>query len=408
MRAKLRQAGVNLALLFASLFVCFLVLEFFVFGVLLKPDDLLPNVTINGVVRYLPNSRAVFRHPDQSETLVTVNAQGWNSTRRSYAPTKPAGTLRVAVIGDSYVHGSFVNVGEGFAEIIERRLNTAGVKAEVLRFGMDGAPLSQYLHMLRHEVRGYRPDVVIVQLIHNDFDESYRFLKTRYASSFLKIEVSEDGAFREIEPADFTPGAADLIREFNTFRYLYYKTDAYLALKGLVSRLWWGGDEEFAPQFIQSGVDIRKIADQGRNRVVARYILEQMQALAREDGFKLAFAMDGVREAIYAGKPPESYAVHALNVIAQDLTRGLNLPFLDLQETFRQSYARDGHRFEFAYDWHWNALANRVAGEAITRLLLSDPRLLGGTPRKSANAEPASPAHGSPASPALPAGTNLR
>ena len=67
--------------------------------------------------------------------------------------TKTPGVLRVAVIGDSYVHGSFVNPDQGFPEVIERELNAAGVRAEVLRFGMDGAPLSQYLHMLRREVR---------------------------------------------------------------------------------------------------------------------------------------------------------------------------------------------------------------------------------------------------------------
>jgi hypothetical protein len=61
---------------------------------------------------------------------------------------------------------------EGFPEVIERELTRAGVAAEVLRFGMDGAPLSQYLHVLRHEVRAFKPDVVLVQLIHNDFDES--------------------------------------------------------------------------------------------------------------------------------------------------------------------------------------------------------------------------------------------
>jgi hypothetical protein len=115
--------------------------------------------------------------------------------------------------------------------VIERQLRQAGVEAEVLRFGMDGAPLSQYLNVLRREVRAFKPDVVLVQLIHNDFDESYRFLKTRYASSFLKIGLDQDGQPVEIEPADFKPGMADRLRAFNTFRYLYYKTNAYLRLR---------------------------------------------------------------------------------------------------------------------------------------------------------------------------------
>lgn len=159
-------------LLVGSLLACLLILEFVVFGLFLKPDDVLANVSRNGVVRYEPNTRPIFRHPDGRQTLVSTNAEGWNSTEPHYALARRAGGLRVAVIGDSYVHGSFVNVEEGFPEVIERELTRAGVAAEVLRFGMDGAPLSQYLHVLRREVRAFGPDVVLVQLIHNDFDES--------------------------------------------------------------------------------------------------------------------------------------------------------------------------------------------------------------------------------------------
>lgn len=390
MRVKLRHIALNLALAAGSVLATLAFLELVVFGVILKPDDVLPNVSIDNVVRYKPGTHAVFRHPDGSETLATINAQGWNSTKPDYPRARTPGVLRVAVIGDSYVHGSFVNVGEGFPEVIERQLNSAGVRAEVLRFGMDGAPMSQYLHMLRREVRAFEPDIVVVMLIHNDFDESYRFLKTRYTSSFLKLAIDESGAVTELPPADFTPGSADLLREFATFRYLYYKTNAYLQLKWMVSRLWWGGSEEYAPEFISSAVDIRNLADARRNRLAARYVLAQMQALADSDGFKLAVAMDGVREAVYAGKGPHAYEVGKLNIIARDVTAELGLPFLDLQDTFAADYARTRERFEFSYDWHWNVRANRLAGKAIARMLLTDPHLAV-EPLKRNAAQPAAP-----------------
>jgi hypothetical protein len=383
MRAKLRQLALNLAVLSVSVLATFAFFELVVFGMILRPDDVLPNISMNGVVRYQPNTGATFRHPDGTQSLVTTNAQGWNSTKPSYVRERTPGVLRVAVVGDSYVHGGFVNPDQGFPEVIERELNGAGVRAEVLRFGMDGAPLSQYLQMMRHEVRQYQPDIVVVLLIHNDFDETYRFLKTRYASSFLKIGTSDAGRPMEIAPADFRGGGSDVLRNLNTFRYLYYKTGAYLKLKSLVSRLWWGGDEEFKPEFVSSAVDIRRIADHGKNRFFARYVLSEMKALAREEGFKLAFAMDGVREAVYSGKPLESYEVHKLNLIARDLTSELDLPFLDLQATFADDYRREGRRFEFPFDWHWNALGNELAGKAIARELLGDRRLLDPRPAAS-------------------------
>jgi len=391
MRARLAHIATNLALVAGSVLVCLLFLELVVFGQILKPDDLLPNVSIDGVVRYMPNTHAVFRHRDGSQSLVTINEQGWNSTKPTYRHAKTPGMLRIAVIGDSYVHGSFVDVAQGFPEVIERQLNAAGVRAEVLRFGMDGAPMSQYLHMLRREVRAYKPDLVVVLLIHNDFDESYRFLKTRYASTFLKIGLDGNGRPMEIAPVDFAPGPADLLRESSTFRYLYYETGAYLQLKKLVSRLWWGGDEDYAPEFVSSGVDVRKIADHTKNRFIASYVLSEMQALSREDGFKLAFAMDGVREAIYSARALGTYEVHKLNVIARELTTELSLPFLDLQRTFAAHYAQAGRRFEFPFDWHWNALGNQLAGEAIARFLLVDQRLLGGRPAENSAVPTAQP-----------------
>jgi len=370
------QLGQNIAVSLVSLALCFAVLELVIFRFVLVPDDLLANVSINGVVRYQPGSKTTFRHPDGSRSQVTINADGWNSTKPSYPVARTPGKLRIAVIGDSYVHGAFVDTADGFPEVVEAELGRSGIGVEVFRFGMDGAPLSQYLHVLRREVRQFKPDIVVVPLVHNDFDESWRFLKTRYASSFLKIGRSESGRPLEIPPADFEVGSADVLRRFATFRYLYYETNAYLRLKGLVSRHFWGGTEEWQEEFISSAVDIRKIADHEQNRFAARYVLAEMKRIAAEDGFQLMFVMDGVREAIYAGRPRTEWAVSKLNDLAAELTAELSLPFLDLQDTFAADYAAHGIRFEYPFDWHWNRHANHLVGATIARRLAADPRLL--------------------------------
>lgn len=385
MRAKLGQLARNLFLSLVSFALCLAVLELVVFRFILLPDDLLPNVSINGVVRYAPDTNATFRHPDGSESRVTINADGWNTTKPAYAVARTPGVRRVAVIGDSYVHGAFIDPDKSFAEIMERELSAQGPKSEVYRFGMDGAPLSQYLHVLRREVLKFKPDLVVVPLIHNDFDESWRFLKTRYASSFLKIGHTADGRPLEIEPADFHPGAADVLRRSATFRYLYYKTNAYLHFKKLVSRYFWGGDEDWNEAYIQSAVDIRKIADDAENRFAARYVFSEMNRLAAEQGFQLLFVMDGVREAVYSGKPRDTYAVARLNDLAAELTAELGLPFLDLQDTFAEDYRVHHKRFEFAFDWHWNKEANALVASAIAKRILADPALLSNRPMRSAS-----------------------
>ncbi|MDX2289930.1 MAG: SGNH/GDSL hydrolase family protein [Hyphomicrobiaceae bacterium] len=372
MPTSFKELLANLALAVGAAVFTLAVIETIVFGLVLKPDDVLENVTLNGVVRYQPGQQAIFRHPDGRATLVSINADGWNSTKPAYVEARQPGVQRIAVVGDSYVHGAFVDLADSFPEIIERQLNAAGQPTEVYRFGMDGAPLSQYLHMLRREVVRFRPDVVVVPLIHNDFDESYRLLKTRYASSFLKLETSTDGGVREVAPAPFSPSLADRLRAFATFRYVYYETGLYLNAKDIVSRVFWGGQEEWDARFIQSAVDIRKIADHDANRVFARHVLAEMKALADTHGFKLLFVMDGVREAVYADKPQSAFEVGRLNALAAELTSELGLEFLDLYEAFKADWLVHGRRFEFAYDWHWNRRGNLIIASVISEKLLAD------------------------------------
>ncbi len=61
-------------------------------------------------------------------------------------------------------------------------------------------------------------------------------------------------------------------------------------------------------------------------------------------------------------------------------------PLLDLHATFADHDARNQQRFEFAYGWHWNVLANRLVGEAIPRVLLRDPGLGAGSVQRGADA----------------------
>jgi hypothetical protein len=362
--------------LLITLFAVFMFCEHVVFRFVLVPDDVLHNVSVNDVIRYVPKSRAIMRHPDRSRSLVTINEDGWNSTKPAYVFARRPGVVRIAVVGDSYVHGAFVDVDKAFPEIIERELNQRGIRAEVYRFGIDGAPMSQYLHMLRQEVVQFRPDIVVVQAIHNDFDESYRFLHTRVGSSFMKLGTDRYGRVSEIAPRSFKRGFADVMRNLRTFRYLYYETNAYLKLKWLISKVYWGGQAEWNEEFISSAVDIRNLKGEDKAiRFYTRHMLGEMKRIARENGFAIAFAMDGVREAVYTGRDPKTYEVGKLNAVMAELTRELDLPYLDLQSAMADAFNRTGKRLEFSFDWHWNELGNEVVGKAISEFLLREPSL---------------------------------
>ena len=390
---QLRAILGNIALLGASLLALFLLFELIIFRYILPTSDVLPNVSINNVVRYLPGTRATFYAPDGHISRVRINDDGWNSQWPRYPVKRRPGRLRIAVIGDSYVQASQVDTNKAFPAALAAKLKRHGIEPEVMRFAVDGAPLSQYLHMLRREVLQYKPDVVVVQLIHNDFDESYRFLRGRYTSSFMKVVPEDDGSFSEITPQDFQPGLADALRNLRSFRYFYYQTGLVHKVKGLVDRYFWGGNEYFgADHLISSAVDIRSVRDHKKIRAVTGYIFAEMKRLSQAHHFHLLLAMDGLREAVYSGRPRVNYEVGRLNDLVAKVAQTHKLKFLDLQDTFAADYKRRKTRFEFTWDWHWNELGHKLVGEAIASQILDIPGILSvitpdlGNPRLSRNA----------------------
>lgn len=366
---NLRSILEKCALLAGSLLFCFVIFEFIVFKYILNTSDNLPNVSINNIVRFEPNTKAKLYEPDGTSQTIEINAQGWNSTKKSYKEEKTEGTLRIAVIGDSYVQASAVNTSEAFAEVIEQELNKNGHKSEVYRFGIDGAPHTQYLYMLRNEVLKYKPEIVVVQLIHNDFDESYRFLYGRYSSSFMKVNLEGD-TIKEVDPTPYKPGLIDKLKNIRTMRFFYYQTGLSVHIRRFINLT---KDEEAiktkAPKhgFIQSAIDVRNITELEKIKKAANYTLNEIKKLSEKHGFKLLVTMDPVREAVYSGISAEEYEANQLNIIAKEATDKYNISFLDLKNAMTKHYKENNKKFEFPWDWHWNKLGNEVVGKAIAK-----------------------------------------
>src|SRR5262249_7132862 len=146
-----------------------------------------------------------------------------NSGGGDYQVERQPGIPRIAVIGDSFVEALQVPHDRSMGERLAGLLALGGGHIEVYRFGIGGAPLSQYLSMAERGVVLYRPDWIIVIIVHNDFDESYRHTPGRYTSSFLKLRIENHQVTGEIEPQPWTPGLIDWLRRTATSRFLFYR-----------------------------------------------------------------------------------------------------------------------------------------------------------------------------------------
>lgn len=128
-------------------------------------------------------SRLEFSYP------VEVNSLGLRD--RPVGPKLP-GTIRVAMLGDSFVWGVGVAYGERFTEVIEK----LAPKMDVLDFGVSGYSPVQYLLQL-DSVLALKPDYVIVTLcLGNDLADNVQSNPYGHAKPYVRLTA--DGQSYEI------------------------------------------------------------------------------------------------------------------------------------------------------------------------------------------------------------------
>ena len=81
---------------------------------------------------------------------------------RSYTLAKPPGTLRVAVLGSSVVYGLAARFADTIPGVVERELQAAGQRAEVLNFGTHAFTIVNLSALLQAYVHQFQPDAVVV------------------------------------------------------------------------------------------------------------------------------------------------------------------------------------------------------------------------------------------------------
>ncbi len=113
------------------------------------------------IVIYEKNTGWAFR-PNSSlwAGTFTVNRAGIRA-KREYSLEPPQDALRIALFGDSFVAGEEVKDDEAWSYQLEQLLKQAGIKAEVLNFGVSGFNMTQAYLTWQHRGKLFSPDIVI-------------------------------------------------------------------------------------------------------------------------------------------------------------------------------------------------------------------------------------------------------
>jgi lysophospholipase L1-like esterase len=191
---------VRVAVVAASVVVGLLIFEVFLravgytYPVFYQPDEVRGYSLKPGMEGWYRKEGAAF---------VRINSDGLRD--REHAKPKPAGTLRVAVVGDSYAEAFQVEQEKAFWSVMEKRLADcpalAGRRVEVINFGVSGYGTAQELLTLREKVWDYSPDVVLLAVTtNNDISDNLRALKLTDEIPYFVLrgdQLALDNSFRD-------------------------------------------------------------------------------------------------------------------------------------------------------------------------------------------------------------------
>jgi hypothetical protein len=143
------------------------------------------------------------RYQQEGDSYVVINSDGWRDRERQ--KTKPANTVRIAVIGDSFTEAMHVPFEQTFCVLLEKKLPEcnafSGRQVEVLNLGVSGYGTAQELITLRQKVWEYSPDIVLlVFTTYNDLYDNSRALGKNEAVPYFVYRNGElvyDASFRD-------------------------------------------------------------------------------------------------------------------------------------------------------------------------------------------------------------------
>ena len=339
----------------------------------------------------------------EGEAYVRINSDGLRD--REHAKAKPASTLRVAVLGDSYPAAFAVPLENSFCAVLERKLRECaglnGRDVEVINFGVPGYGTAQELITLRNNVWQYSPDVVLLTVTtNNDISDNVRALKKMDTVPYFiwrDGRLSEDDSFLHAKPF--------LIQQSRVYRLGVWFSDHLRVIQAVSDaartyKIWSAERKQLAirapdpsptvgestnrqvaePQGAELGVD--NLVYREPNDVVwndAWHVTEGLISTMRDEvqSKGAQFLVVTLSNDIQVWPQPKGRQAFLVRVGAKDIFYPDNRirEFCERERITvaclapaMQRYAEETRVFLHGFDknignGHWNVLGNRVAGE---------------------------------------------
>jgi len=382
-RRSLRRAFGKLLLILAGVFFALLLCEIILrVSGYSSPNFYMHDPVLGATLR--PNAEGWWNQ--EGRAYIHINSQGLRD--REHPKTKPANTVRIAVLGDSYAEALQLPMEGAFWSIVEARLRECGAmkgqNVEVINFGVSGYGTAQELLTLREKVLDYSPDIVLLTMtVINDISDDSRALKQ---SDDIPYFVFSDGhlvlddsfrtslKYRLLTSLHDPPG---WLKERSRVVQVIYQARNAVSL-WLQLRAQRNGSAPAAESGVSDAIYHEPRNDVWRDawRVTEALILQMRDEVKEKRARFFVVTLSGPEQVHPDPKQREKfmnkYAIKDLfypDMRVRDLCVRENIPVLVLAPDL-QRYAEQNRTFLHGFgaqigSGHWNETGHRVAGEMI-------------------------------------------
>ena len=313
----------------------------------------------NPILRFAPNRTSIWSRGWDFSLVNRVKTNNYGFVSDIDYDPRPTTPL-LAVIGDSYVEAAMVPYPKTGAAILSRSLEQ---KARVYSFASAGSPMSQYLAYAAYARDTFHPAGFVIVIVGNDFDES--LLKYKNAPGFHYL-IDDGHGELVLTRIDFEQTVWRKLVQRSALG-MYLATNLQLAnFKVQVNELLQSLKRQYLALAHSADVaDNTRIADSKR---AVDTFLRMLPSMSGLNPSRIVFVVDGNLPAIYEpeilGSLEGSYFEVMRHYFMTSATEE-GFEVIDMQQEFADHYKRNGHRFEFPHDSHWNPIGHEVFANAV-------------------------------------------
>jgi hypothetical protein len=344
-----------------------------------------------------PDAEYVNEMPEGAVS-VSYSSRGWHDIEHSQ--NQEEGTLRVLVLGDSFMEAYSVELEDAFHRQLGKIAANDGLELEVINFGVGGyGTLQQYL-VFRELGLSVKPDLVLLGFyVGNDVRNNSLTLESKLATSSLKASSrpflrSSNESKWEITQVDYEGAVSrfEAAQAERSTRIGKLKQRSYL-LRVILSRLGRLGD---ASPSTESAED--RLADEQRRADAIDFAMYGVHYCDEPSEFTQAWSItekilrrlksdianSGAELIVFS--VPALYEVEAERIadvsnrslICPDVAPGherlrgvldhLEIEYIELLPRFRERHSEKRSLFQYS-DRHWNKNGHQLAASMVYQAL---------------------------------------